>query len=170
MKKIIILILLIISNNSFADDDKAEILQDLVCELNGTVQSNRDGIPSQKNLPLESVSVKVKRSIEEWNKDKKNISIIITPKSEGKVQYDYLIVLGRFNKNQYQKNVWYENTEDSYEITEINGGKNAPSDISNIKIDRITGKLYFRYATIGSYSAIKNITGKCIQKDKARVL
>lgn len=157
--------------SAFADDDKKEILQDLICELSGTSLSIRDGVASQKVLPNETTNVRVSRSIESWNKSKKDMDITITPRSSSsKLKYEYLAILGRFNGEKTQKNVWYENTDDVYEITEIDEGKKAPSHIENIRIDRVSGDLYYRKATVGMYSAVKVLSGKCVLKEKAKVL
>ena len=170
MKSQIFALLLFVSANAIAENDKKEVLQDLICEVSGFSQSIRDGVPSQKTLQTESVNVKVERSIEQWNKNKKDINITMTPRGDGKIKFEYLAILGRYSKDKKQSNVWYENTDDTYEITETDDGNKAPNHLENIKIDRLTGNIYFRKATIGSYSAVLSIQGKCIPKEKARVL
>jgi hypothetical protein len=171
MKKALIL-MLAISMSAMAEDDKKEILQDLICDLSGFEISIRDGIAKQKKLEMVTTQVKVSRSIEKWNNSKKDMDIIVTPKGKrlDANMFEYLALMGRYNERKSNKNIWYENTEDSYEITEISDEIKAPTSIKNIRIDRINGMMTYKSSSIGGYSSIKNLSGKCVKKEDIKVL
>lgn len=121
MKKIILIFLASILNTSVAQEkeEKADTLQDLICEVEGFTNKIKKGDVVKTKLPKESVNVLVKKSTEKFNLNKKEIYITMQSINSLFEKLDYMGIFGRFQKESKDL-YWDLSNNDAYEIKEIN--------------------------------------------------
>jgi hypothetical protein len=120
MKATVFLILLSALNICIAQEaeDKSEILQDLICEVEGFTNRIENGEVVGKKLAKDTVTVLVKRQKEKFNLTKKEIYIRMHPLKGGLEKIDYAFIVGRY-KEKSEDMYWDLSNNDVYELKQI---------------------------------------------------
>lgn len=171
MKAIFYVILLSAINISYAQeaDDKAEIVQDLICEVEGFTNRIENGEIVGKKLAKESVSVLVKRQKEKFNLTKKEIYIRMHPLKGGLEKIDYAFIVGRY-KEKSEDMYWDLSNNDAYEVKQIHTNLKSPDALSTAYIDKIKGTILFKKFNINDSSQFRHLRGNCKPKESVRII
>jgi hypothetical protein len=171
MKKLVFVFLSCILSICIAQEkkEKADILQDLICEVEGFTSKIEKGDVVKKLLQKETVIVLVKKSTEKFNIKKKEIYIRMHPIKGGFEKFDYIAIAGRFaekSENLY----WDLSSGDSYEIKQINTLFKSPDSIDYVLIDKIKGTVVVKKYSLSDKVHFKYLTGSCKPKESVKII
>lgn len=171
MKAIFYIILLYAINISYAQeaDDKAEIVQDLICEVEGFTNRIENGEIVGKKLAKDTVTVLVKRQKEKFNVTKQEIYIRMHPLKGGLEKIDYAFIVGRY-KAKSEDMYWDLSKNDVYEVKQIHTNLKSPDAISTVYIDKIKGTILFKKFNINDSSQFRHLRGNCKPKDGVKII
>lgn len=171
MKKIFFIFLTCILSICIAQEknEKTEIIQDLICDVEGFTSKIEKGDVVKKLLQKESVTVLVKKSTEKFNLNKKEIYIRMHPIRGGFEKIDYMELAGRF-KEKSENLYWDLSNSDSYEIKQINMSFKSPNSINYILIDKIKGTIIVKKYNLHDNVHFKYLTGICKPKESVKII
>ena len=171
MKAAFYLILLSAINISFAQEaeDKAETLQDLICEVEGFTNRIENGEIVGKKLAKDTVTVLVKRQKEKFNLTKKEIYIRMHPLKGGLEKIDYAFIVGR-HKEKTEDMYWDLSNNDAYEVKQVYTNLKSPESLSTVYIDKIKGTILFKKFNINEPSQFRYLKGNCKPKDSVKII
>ena len=171
MKAAFYLILLSTLNICIAQEaeDKSEILQDLICEVEGFTNRIENGEIVGKKLAKDTVTVLVKRQKEKFNLTKKEIYIRMHPLKGGLEKIDYAFIVGRY-KEKSEDMYWDLSNNDVYELKQIHTNLKSPDALSTVYIDKIKGTILFKKFNINDSSQFRHLRGNCKPKESVKII
>ena len=171
MKATVFLILLSALNICIAQEaeDKSEILQDLICEVEGFTNRIENGEIVGKKLAKDTVTVLVKRQKEKFNLTKKEIYVRMHPLKGGLEKIDYAFIVGR-HKEKTEDMYWDLSNNDAYEVKQVYTNLKSPESLSTVYIDKIKGTILFKKFNINEPSQFRYLKGSCKPKEAVRII